>query len=155
MRPVLRVWVPTNRAYESARNWGKPRGMDGLNEIVGYNRANRAYGARKEKENLEHVAKFVDREMRRIGYARMTELDRQLCNVYVTIVEPNDRRDVPNVYGGVLKYTLDALTARNKHGVGAIWDDSTQWMPKLTVSIRVDPENVGVAITVIPLEERA
>ena len=57
------------------------------------------------------------------------------------------------MYGGVLKYALDALTARNKSGAGAIWDDNTRWMPKLVPSIRIDPDKPGIEITVIPLEE--
>ena len=153
MRPVLRITIPTNRAYTSERNWGKPKGMDGLNEIISQNRADKDYGAAKERENVLWCARFVRQAMRTVGYAPMTEANRQRCHVYVTIVEPHDQRDVPNVFGGVLKYALDALTARNKHGVGAIWDDNTKWMPKLVPSIRIDPRNVGVEITVIPLED--
>lgn len=154
MRPVLRITIPTNRAYTSERNWGKPKGMDGLNEIISQNRTNMDYGAAKERENVTWCARFARQAMRAAGYAPMTETDRQRCHVYVTIIEPHDQRDVPNVYGGVLKYALDALTHRNKHGVGAIWDDNTKWMPKLVPSIRIDPRNVGVEITVIPLEDQ-
>ena len=153
MRPPLHVTVPTNRAYTSKRNYGKPKGMDGLNELVAQNRSNRQFGARKERENVMWCARFVRQEMQRAGYSPMSEHDRARCHVYVTIVEPTDGRDVPNVYGGVLKYALDALTARNRNGTGAIWDDSTKWMPKLVPSIRIDPEHVGLEITVIPLEE--
>ena len=153
MRPVLRITIPTNRAYTSERNWGKPKGMDGLNEIISQNRTDKDYGAAKERENVLWCARFVRQAMRAAGYAPMTEASRQRCHVYVTIVEPHDQRDVPNVFGGVLKYALDALTARNKHGVGAIWDDNTKWMPKLVPSSRIDPRNVGVEITVIPLED--
>ena len=154
MRPPLHVFVPTNRSYDSSRNRGKPRGMDGLNEIIRQNRASRYAGADAERENLLHCAGFVLAEMRRAGYAPMTEADRQRCQVYVTVVEPHDRRDVANVLGGVLKYVLDALTARNVNGVGAIWDDNTRWMPRLVPRIRIDPRHVGVDITVIPLEEK-
>ncbi len=153
MRLVLRVRIPTNRKYVSRRNRGRPKGMDSLNEIISQNRTNKNVGAAIERQNLLWCAKFIRAEMRKAGYERMTELDRQRCNVYVTIIEPNDRRDVPNVYGGVLKYALDALTARNKNGAGAIWDDNTQWMPRLVPSIRIDPENPGIEITVIPLED--
>lgn len=153
MRPALHVTIPTNRAYTSGRNWGKPKGMDGLNEIISQNRTDRQFGARKERENVMWCARFVRQAMRQAGYAPMTEADRQRCLVYVTVIEPHDQRDVPNVYGGVLKYALDALTARNKHGTGAIWDDNTRWMPKLVPSIRMDPQHVGIEITVIPLED--
>lgn len=120
MRPALHVTIPTNRAYTSERNWGKPKGMDGLNEIISQNRTNWQMGAAKERENVMWCARFVRQAMRKAGYAPMTEADRQRCLVYVIVIEPHDQRDVPNVYGGVLKYALDALTARNKHGAGAI-----------------------------------
>ena len=152
MRPPLHVFIPTNRAYESRRNYGKPRGMDGLNELIAQNRANRYFAAKRERENVTWCARFVRQAMRVAGYAPMTVSDRCRCYVYVTIVEPHDLRDVPNVIGGVLKYTLDALTARNAHGTGAIWDDNTKWMPKLVPSIRIDQTNPGLEITVIPLE---
>ncbi len=152
MRPPLRVSIPTNRAYESARNWGKPKGMDALNEIIDSNRANRHKGARLEKENLLHCARFIRSAMAQAGYAPMTEEDRCKCHVYVTVIEPHDRRDVPNVYGGVLKYALDALTARNPDGCGAIWDDNTRWMPKLVPRIRIDHDHPGIEMVVIPLE---
>ena len=153
MRPPLHITIPTNRAYDSERNWGKPRGMDGLNELISQNRTNKYFGADKERENVMWCARFVRQAMQAAGYAPMTSANRQRCHVYVTVIEPHDQRDVPNVYGGVLKYALDALTTRNKHGAGAIWDDNTRWMPKLVPSIRIDPRNVGLEITVIPLEE--
>lgn len=152
MRPKLSVFVPTNRAYESERNWGKPAPMDGLNEIVDSNRANKHKGARLEKENLLYVARFVSAEMRRVGYAPMTKGDRCKCYVAITVVEAHDRRDVPNVLGGVLKYALDALTARNPNGTGAIWDDNVRWMV-LAPHIEVNPACPGIEITVTPLEE--
>lgn len=151
MRPPLHVFIPTNRAYDSKRNWGKPKGMDALNEIIAQNRANRYLGASKERENVMWCARFIRQAMRAEGYAPMTAADRCKCHVYVTVVEAHDERDVPNVYGGVLKYACDALTARNKNGAGAIWDDNTKWMV-LTPKIRIDPTNPGIEITVIPLE---
>ena len=151
MRPPLHVFIPTNRAYDSKRNWGKPKGMDALNEIIAQNRANRYLGASKERENVMWCARFIRQSMRAEGYAPMTAADRCKCHVYVTVVEAHDERDVPNFYGGVLKYACDALTARNKNGAGAIWDDNTKWMV-LTPKIRIDPKNPGIEITVIPLE---
>lgn len=151
MRPALRCFIPTNRAYTSERNWGKPRGMDGLNELVAQNRASRYFGADKERENVMWCARFVRQAMQREGYAPMREGDRQRCAVQVVVYEPNDQRDVPNVLGGVLKYALDALTARNKNGTGAIWDDNVKWMPQLETSIVVNPDLVGIQITVTPL----
>ena len=153
MRPTLHVYIPTNRAYTSARNWGKPKGMDGLNELISQNRTNKYFAAETERENVQHCARLVRQAMRVAGYAPMTESDRQRCEVHVTVIEPHDQRDVPNVFGGVLKYALDSLTARNKNGTGAIWDDNTRWMPRMVPSIRIDPHRVGLEITVIPLED--
>ena len=153
MRPPLHITIPTNRAYTSERNWGKPAPMDGLNEIIRQNRTNKYVAAEAERDNLLHCARFIRAAMHKAGYAPMTKADRQRCQVYVTVIEPHDQRDVPNVFGGVLKYALDALTARNENGVGAIWDDNTKWMPRMVPSIRIDPKNVGIEITIIPLED--
>lgn len=153
MRPSLHVKIPTNRAYDSKRNWGKPKGMDGLNELVAQNRANRYYGARKERENLLWCARFIRQEMQRVGYKPMSESDRCKCYVRILIYEPSADRDVPNVLGGVLKYACDALTTRNQSGVGAIYDDSSKWM-QLSTQVIVDPTQVGLNITVIPLEDK-
>ena len=152
MRPTLHVTIPTNRAYDSKRNWGRPKGMDGLNELIEQNRTNRYYGASKERENVMWCARFIRQAMRVAGYAPMTSADRCRCHVLITVVEAHGERDVPNVYGGVFKYACDALTARNKYGAGAIWDDNSNWMV-LTPKIRIDPSNPGIEITVIPLEE--
>lgn len=152
MRPTLHVTIPTNRAYDSKRNWGKPKGMDGLNELIEQNRTNKYYGASKERENVMWCARFVRQAMRVAGYAPMTRADRCRCHVLITVVEVHGERDVPNVYGGVFKYACDALTARNKYGAGAIWDDNSNWMV-LTPKIRIDPSNPGIEIIVIPLEE--
>lgn len=152
-RPALHVWIPTNNTYKSERNWGKPAPVDGLNEIISSNRTNKYVGADRERENVLHCAWFVKRAMAKQRYRRMTRTDRCRALVYMTIVEPHDRRDVPNVIGGATKYALDALTATNDNGVGAIWDDNTKWLKKFVPSIRIDPTSPGIEITVIPLEE--
>ena len=152
-RPPLRIWIPSNNTYQSERNWGKPAPVDGLNEIIKSNRTNKYAGAVRERENVLHCAWHVRQAMVKQHYRCMTAEDRCRAMVYMQIVEPHDRRDVPNVIGGVSKYALDALTATNEYGAGAIWDDNTKWMPQFIPSIRIDPDNPGIQITVIPLEE--
>ena len=147
MSEVLRVFVPSNRAYESERNWGRPRGMDGLNEIIDSNRTNRYVGASRERENVRHVARFVRAEMRRLGWRRMAMETRRKCVVRMTIVEAHDRRDVPNIIGGVSKYALDALTATNPNGCAAIWDDKPKWL-EFHPEIAVDPASPGIGIEI-------
>lgn len=153
-RKQLRVWIPSNRAYTEGRNAGKPAPMDGLNELIASSRTDKYVGARKERENVEHCALFVRLAMRRCRYRPMTEGDRQRCDVEVVIHETSRRRDVPNVVGGVLKYVLDALTARHKGGAAAIWDDSVRWIRYVTPHIVIDPDSPGVEVTVIPIEEK-
>lgn len=147
MSEELRVFVPTNRAYESERNWGRPAPMDGLNEIIDTNRANMHAGARRERENVQHVARFVRAAMRRQGWRRMTMETRRRCVVRMEIVEPHDRRDVPNVIGGVSKYALDALTATNPNGCAAIWDDKPKWLD-FHPTISIDPKGPGIDIQI-------
>lgn len=148
MPEELRVFVPTNRAYTSERNWGRPAPMDGLNEIVAANRADMLKGARLERENVIHVARFVRLAMNREGMRRMTLQSRRRCVVHMEIVEPHDRRDVPNVIGGVSKYALDALTATNPNGCAAIWDDKSKWL-EFHPSIRIDRDRPGIDIHII------
>lgn len=148
-RRPLHIWIPSNRRYKG----GKPAPMDGMNELIGQSRSHRHAGGRIERENVEHCAGYVRLAMIQQRYRRMTYTDRCRAMVFMTIVEPHNRRDVANVIGGVSKYALDALTARNEHGAGAIWDDNTAWLKKFTPSIRIDPDNPGIEITVIPIEE--
>ena len=152
-RPVLHVWIPTNNTYRSKRNFGKPAPVDGLNEIIKSNRTNRFAGADRERENVTHCAWHVRAAMTKQRYWRMTVTDRCRAIVRMTVVEPHDRRDVPNVIGGAAKYVLDALTATNGNGAGAIWDDDSRWLAQFVPSIRIDPENPGIEVTVIPLED--
>lgn len=151
MRSTLRIWIPTNRAYHSKKNWGKPAPMDGWNELRNSDRTHRQAGADREREDVLWCARFIRSAMNLVGYEPMTEDDRQQCAVTIEVVEPHDRRDVPNVLGGVSKYVCDALTARNRHGVGAIWDDNSKWMPCFNLSVSVDPQSPGVGVTVIPI----
>ena len=149
MRPTLRIWVPSNRT----RDDGSPAPMDGLNEIIATNRTGWQVGQRIERENVQWVATFVRIAMRRTRYRAMTRDDRQVCDVHVCVHEVSKARDVANVYGGVLKYALDALTARHKYGAGAIWDDNSTWLRYLTPSIVIDKEHPGLEIAVIPIKE--
>lgn len=152
-RHALHVWIPTNNRYKSSRNRGRPAPVDGLNEIISSNRTHKYVGASRERQNVVHCAWHIRQAMAKQGYRRMTHEDRCRAMVYMTIVEPHDRRDVPNVVGGATKYALDALTATNDHGAGAIWDDNTKWLKKFVPSIRIDADRPGIEITVIPLEE--
>lgn len=147
-RKRLTIFIPSNRTAAS----GKPAPMDGLNEIIADNRTSLFVGSRIEKENVQWCAWHIRAAMSKAKYREMTEDDRQACDVYICVHEVNRRRDVSNVYGGVFKYVLDALTARHKSGAGAIWDDNSRWLRYLTPSIVIDPENPGVEITVIPVE---
>lgn len=148
MRKRITFFVPSNRSYDD----GRPRAMDGLNEIIRQGRTNRYYGAECERQNLEWVAWYALQAMRKANYQPMTKSDRQRCDVLMTFVEVNDSRDVANVIGGCSKYALDALTARHRLGVGAIWDDSSKWLREFVPQITIDKSNPGIWITIQPLE---
>ena len=148
MSQELHVWIPSNRTYGD----GRPKAMDGLNEIIDSNRADRHMGARIERENVEWCAFFIIRAMRRQKWAPMRTKDTATpAKVYITFVEANRKRDVPNIYGGGLKYALDALTRiqGGKFGSAAIYDDSVAWLKECVPSIRVDKKKPGIEITVI------
>lgn len=143
----LHVWVPTNRRYRN----GCPKAMDGLNEIIADNRAHRNKGARIERENVEWVSWYVLQAMREQDWTPMNDKESAVpCKVFITFVEVNDKRDVPNIVGGGLKYVLDALTRPQgkKAGSGAIYDDSVRWLTECVPSILIGT-NPGIEITVI------
>ena len=150
----LKIWIPTNRYYDD----GRPKAMDGLNEIIDANRTDKYVGAALEKEDIEWCYYFAKRAMRSQGWHPMQErADAVPCKVLITFVEANRRRDVPNIYGGGCKYVLDALTRTRydksgkvtKLGAAAIYDDSVRWLAKCVPDVRVDPKKPGIEVTVI------
>ena len=153
VRRELRVWIPSNRTYAD----GRPKAMDGLNEIIDANRSGYQVGAALERENLEWCYFFIKRAMGQQHWAAMQEKEQAVpAEVYITFVEANQRRDVSNIYGGGCKYVLDALSrARyDKHGnvtklgAAAIYDDSVRWLKRCIPRVRVNKEKPGIEITV-------
>lgn len=93
----LHVWIPSNRKYDD----GRPKAMDGLNEIIADNRAHKNKGARVERENVMWCAWYILQAMRNQNWAPMNTKDRASpVRIFITFVEVHDRRDVPNVIGG-------------------------------------------------------
>ena len=144
----LHVWIPSNRTYDD----GRPKAMDGLNEIISDNRTHRNKGARIEQENVSWCAWYILQAMRQQHWAPMKTKD-MACpvRIFITFVEVHDRRDVPNVIGGGLKYVLDALSRPRgtKGGAAAIYDDSRKWVKRIVPSIDVNPLNPGIELTVV------
>ena len=158
MSAQLRVWIPTNRTYKD----GSPKAMDGLNEIIAANRSGYQVGAALERENVEWCYYFIKRAMRDQGWQPMQEkADAAPCFVLITFVEANNRRDIPNIYGGCTKYVLDALSRTRydkrgrptKLGAAAIYDDSVRWLTGCTPMVRVDPKKPGIDVTVVREDE--
>ena len=142
---ALSVWIPTNRRYKS----GKPKAMDGLNEIIRYNRTNVNMAARIEREDIEWCSVYIKQAMLRYGWKPMRDAEKAAPVVaYVTFVEANYRRDRSNIVGGGLKYLLDALTR-----TGAIYDDSPRWLTEEHHQVIVDPESVGIQVLIARCED--
>ncbi len=144
---TLHVWIPSNRKYKS----GKPKGMDGLNEIINHNRTNRHVGAAEERKNVTWCVGFIRQAMREQRWPPMNSKDSSVpVTVSIVFVEANNRRDIPNIIGGGLKYTLDALSRPRgkKDGASAIYDDSREWLREIKTKVETDPDNPGVDITV-------
>lgn len=144
----LHVWIPSNRTYSD----GRPKAMDGLNEIISDNRAHKNKGARIERENVEWCSWYILQAMRHQHWEPMTTKENAApVSVFITFVEVDNRRDVSNVIGGGLKYALDALSRPRgkKWGASAIYDDSCRWLRRLVPRIDVDPTSPGIEITVI------
>jgi hypothetical protein len=149
----LDIWIPSNRQFSD----GKPKAMDGLNEIIAHSRASKYKGARIERENVEWCAWHIVRAMRAAHWRPMDTRDRACkVGILVTFVEVNERRDVSNIVGGGLKYVLDALSRPRgaKGGAAAIYDDSPKWIQWMRTGVDIDPESPGIAITVYRMEDR-
>jgi len=154
----LHVWIPTNRAYDD----GRPKAMDGLNELIDSNRTDRQMGARVEKDNVEWCTFFIRRAMHSQHWRPMQDKRHaKPCEVILEFVEANRRRDVSNIVGGGMKYVLDALTRTRydrrgrvtKPGAAAIYDDSMRWLTNCTTWVRVDPRKPGIQVTVTMEDE--
>lgn len=148
----LHVWVPTNRVDAQCRYTH----VDGWNELKKAYESNRNIGSSVMRENVKHVATHTRLAMMRQRWHPMTRANAQPCKVTLTFVERDRRRDVGNIHGGA-KYALDALTARHKFGAGAIYDDSTKWLPEIEYRIAYvgkEWDEPGIAITVTTLEDR-
>lgn len=136
----LGFFVPSNRCT----NKGNLRGLDGFNEIIAANRTGYRVGAKQERENLHHVMTFARAAMISLKF----EPIETKAQVDITLIEPNERRDVSNVIAAS-KYILDALTRPRgkKPGVGLIVDDSPKWC-EVNVSVQVKQGKAGAYITV-------
>lgn len=144
----LHVWIPSNRTYGD----GRPKAMDGLNEIIADNRTHRMAGAKAERENVYHCMLYIRQAMLRQHWKPMkTRETAQPVQILVTFYEVHDRRDISNVIGGGLKYLLDALSRpRGKQaGAAAIYDDSRKWVTRISPDVQLDPENPGIDVLLL------
>lgn len=152
MGRVMGVRIPSNRTFAN----GRPKAMDGLNEIIKHDRTHRNMGARIERENVEWCAWHIKQAMVQQHWQPMlTKEDAVPVGLYITFVEANARRDVPNIIGGGLKYVLDALSRPrgSKIGTGAIYDDSPRWLVEVHPRIEIDPEAPGIALLLVRKEQ--
>ena len=142
----LNVFVPSNRYGKR----GKPLGVDGWNEIIKAFKSHRMKGQNLLTVNAMRVAEFTSAAMREQRFRPPT----CPCEVHVTFVEVDEKRDVQNVYGGGLKWVLDGLSrprGAKYYGAGAIFDDSPTYLRNVYPHIRIDPNNPGVEIDVITI----
>lgn len=132
---VLEFFIPTNKTTKS----GRPAPLDGTNELVAAERAK--YGPALKRKNGMHAEASCIYAMRASGW----ECPTGKCTVTLTFVEPHDRRDPDNVYGGA-KFILDGITKKKggrTYGAGAIEDDSGKWIDLRFGPILVDRERPG------------
>lgn len=147
MRP-LEFFVPSNRLDSK----GKRTHVDGWNEYIKAVNRSRIIGAARERENVTLVADCASLAMRRASWTP----PETHCLVYVTFVERDRRRDIPNVYGG-LKWVLDGLSrprGSKRVGAGAIVDDSQKWLT-VVPAVAIDKEHPGVHIKIVPVDNPA
>lgn len=144
MRP-LEFFVPSNRLDSK----GKRTHVDGWNEYIKAVNRSRIIGAALERENVKLIADYAALAMRRASWTP----PETRCLVYVTFIERDKRRDIPNVYGG-LKWVLDGLSrprGSKRVGAGAIVDDSQKWLTVIPM-VAIDRQNPGVHIKIVPVD---
>lgn len=147
MRP-LEFFVPSNRLDA----YGARTHVDGWNEYIKAVNASRYVGAARERENVHYVAAYAALAMRQADWTP----PETHCLVYVTFVERDRRRDIPNVYGG-LKWVLDGLSRPRGSkcvGAGAIVDDSQKWLTVVPM-VAIDRQSPGVHIKIVPVDNPA
>lgn len=151
----LRIWIPSNRVYEEGPNKGKPKAMDGFNELIDSNRSDKYKGARIEKENVEWCAWYVKKSMRQQHWQPVyIAKGAKKVRVAIRFVEANGRRDYSNIIAGS-KYVLDALTRPRggKPGAAAIYDDSPKWIVDTQFAVDINPKRPGIEVIVEEVTE--
>lgn len=125
--------------YESGLDTITIRGrLIGLNEYINAERTN-LYKAAQMKRQLENdtVASAI------IAWDKGTlHKHTNPCELWVTFVEPNHRRDLDNV-SFCIKGIQDALVK-----MGVFPDDSTKWIQLLHYTIAFDKDNPRVIVTI-------
>lgn len=136
----VEFFVPTNRRDRR----GAPRGMDGMNEIIGQSRESPYRANRRKHANEAHVARYARSAMRASGW----RADDSRVTVELVFIEPDMRRDDDNVFAGA-KYILDALcspASGHPRGCGAVPDDDPAHVRLLCRRGPVDRSNPGVLV---------
>lgn len=144
----LEFFVPSNRLSPK----GERTHVDGWNEYIKAVNTSRLVGARRERENVTLVADYASLAMRQASWPP----PETHCLVYVTFIECDRRRDIPNVYGG-LKWVLDGLSRPRGSkcvGASAIVDDSQKWLTVIPM-VAIDRQNPGVHIKIVPVDNPA
>ena len=135
---LIEFFIPTNRY----RN-GKPTHVDGWNEYIKAVNVNRYIGNAREQENVSHVEQWA-----RVAMVQQRfNPPKAFAQLAITFVEPNRRRDVSNVYGG-LKWVLDGLSrprGSKRRGAGLIVDDSPKWV-EVAPRVEIDPKRPGLKV---------
>lgn len=142
---ALEFFIPTNRVGKG----GRKRPLDGTSELVNAERG--GWGSGLKKRNGKHAERFCSKAMEDSGW----ECPTRRCLVTLTFVEPHDRRDPDNIYGGA-KFILDGIIkprGRRRYGAGALEDDSQRWIELRFGPIEVDKENVGCRVRIEEIDD--
>lgn len=137
---ALEFFIPTNKRNKD----GTQAPLDGLNELVAAERAH--YGPSLKRRNGKNAEASAIYAMR----AEHWECPKTKSTVTLTFVEPHEKRDPDNIFGGA-KFILDGIIkprGRKAYGAGAIEDDSQKWIDLRYGDIEVDPENVGCRVRI-------
>jgi hypothetical protein len=145
--PSLEFFIPSNRLSKK----GRPAPLDGLNELVAAERSGYRVGNALKRKNGMNAEASCLYAMRVSGW----ETPNAKCRVTLTFVEPHDRRDPDNIFGGA-KFILDGIISRSERksfGAGAVVDDSQRWIELRFGDIEIDREHPGCRVLIETLED--
>lgn len=107
----------------------------GINEIINAARTNKFGSASQKKSEMKRVSYSIKK------YPIRDKVFDKPVIVEIIAYEPDKRRDVDNILGGINKIVLDSIVE-----CGIIPDDSQKYVHRIIGDVRVDKKNPRIEV---------